>query len=352
MPQLQYAALLDRPPSPMHPVASRLLTASPFQGQGMPLAAAAWDAFQSSPLSYSLAPSDENKSGMEGTYSLATEHVRTPPHLLLAGSQHFGEQAKEEGEEEGDGAFSLYDPQPDTHQPRTGQYFPFLGFGDMPSPFSQDALLWTPQAGGGGLPGLGDRASPFALAAATAAVNPEELLCRGPYAEVVDTLACMSSSPVHALWNPDPRTSLQHLATTDARWLSAGLDEGYHSAPQRRSPPTSSPKPAAKKRPASEHHHKGRIPQAPAGATLTDLVHAPPILTADGHFRCPWCPKAFQRKHDLNRHRVSHRADEEHKHACGACELKFTRRDALLRHVRGGKCKGGGRPDYSLAGRG
>ncbi|KAI9102844.1 hypothetical protein DFS34DRAFT_577060, partial [Phlyctochytrium arcticum] len=75
-------------------------------------------------------------------------------------------------------------------------------------------------------------------------------------------------------------------------------------------------------------HYKHHLPPTPASSTAKP-------------FMCTDCPKGFMRKHDLKRHAVTH-AKSFKPVGCEACETTFTRVDALLRHVRGGRCRGRG----------
>ncbi|KAI8804189.1 hypothetical protein BJ742DRAFT_826078 [Cladochytrium replicatum] len=49
---------------------------------------------------------------------------------------------------------------------------------------------------------------------------------------------------------------------------------------------------------------------------------------------CTECSKTFLRKQDLDRHTATHLPNEEKEHCCELCEMRFSRRDALISHVR------------------
>ncbi|KAI8847850.1 hypothetical protein BC829DRAFT_362734, partial [Chytridium lagenaria] len=68
-------------------------------------------------------------------------------------------------------------------------------------------------------------------------------------------------------------------------------------------------------------------------------IHNP---TRPRPFPCPTpgCMKSFVRIHDLERHAVVHTGDKSWR--CEGCGTCFTRLDARKRHVKMGKCKGGG----------
>ncbi|KDQ13564.1 hypothetical protein BOTBODRAFT_33572 [Botryobasidium botryosum FD-172 SS1] len=64
-------------------------------------------------------------------------------------------------------------------------------------------------------------------------------------------------------------------------------------------------------------------------ARLFSLRTHQQIHSADRPYRCTFCPTAFARNHDLQRHIRSHGS---RMYRCGGCEGMFSRRDALKRH--------------------
>ncbi|KAI9096534.1 hypothetical protein DFS34DRAFT_581438 [Phlyctochytrium arcticum] len=59
------------------------------------------------------------------------------------------------------------------------------------------------------------------------------------------------------------------------------------------------------------------------------------------NFICDKCHKGFLRKHDLTRHATSHISGVK-PYIC-PCGVTFTRQDAMMRHIRAGRCERPGR---------
>ncbi|KAJ3022554.1 hypothetical protein HKX48_005872 [Thoreauomyces humboldtii] len=55
-------------------------------------------------------------------------------------------------------------------------------------------------------------------------------------------------------------------------------------------------------------------------------------------FICDECHKGFLRKHDLTRHTTTHLPVGEKPYTC-PCGVSFTRQDAMMRHIRAGRCE-------------
>ncbi|KAI0475905.1 hypothetical protein GGR56DRAFT_442180 [Xylariaceae sp. FL0804] len=77
-------------------------------------------------------------------------------------------------------------------------------------------------------------------------------------------------------------------------------------------------------------------------------AHAPPSQSQDRPFKCDQCPQAFNRNHDLKRHKKIHL--EIKPYPCTRCEKAFSRKDALKRHELVKGCAGGRTSPKSASG--
>ncbi|KAJ3040152.1 hypothetical protein HDV00_011372 [Rhizophlyctis rosea] len=110
----------------------------------------------------------------------------------------------------------------------------------------------------------------------------------------------------------------------------------HHTKPSSKTAPpptTTSPKQPQPAKPHPYHCPCGRTYQTLGGLRAHTKLHNQPRS-----FHCPSCPKSFLRKQDLKRHEVTHA--ERRPFGCG-CGVRFTRSDALQRHVRARRCEWG-----------
>lgn len=85
----------------------------------------------------------------------------------------------------------------------------------------------------------------------------------------------------------------------------------------------------------AQSHTRSPTQSPPASSPATNTVATQP---PERKYICsqPSCGMAFQRSHDLSRHVRSHSGDRPHR--CETCEKRFSRRDALKRHVMTKRC--------------
>ncbi|OBZ85993.1 Regulatory protein MIG1 [Choanephora cucurbitarum] len=70
---------------------------------------------------------------------------------------------------------------------------------------------------------------------------------------------------------------------------------------------------------------------SPLSSPIPSFYEKPKVKT-DRPYSCHLCPRAFARKHDLQRHIRVHTGDKPY--ACPCCKKAFARTDALKRHLR------------------
>ena len=81
---------------------------------------------------------------------------------------------------------------------------------------------------------------------------------------------------------------------------------------------------------------------APSTAPPPATTAAPPLSkpTPKKHILCPYinCRKSFYRNHDVSRHLLVHTGQKAFE--CSTCRQKFSRKDALVRHLKHQRCWG------------
>ncbi|CEG66933.1 Putative Potential zinc finger protein [Rhizopus microsporus] len=65
---------------------------------------------------------------------------------------------------------------------------------------------------------------------------------------------------------------------------------------------------------------------------VVKLVEKKPVDMSSRRYKCTRCPRAFTRKHDLERHIRVHTGDKPYH--CPCCKKCFARSDALKRHIQ------------------
>ncbi|CEG79318.1 Putative Potential zinc finger protein [Rhizopus microsporus] len=100
-------------------------------------------------------------------------------------------------------------------------------------------------------------------------------------------------------------------------------DSGYYSI-------SSSPCPSDAWPCLQDHSPEQQVKKEPK--QVAKLVEKKPVDMSNRRYKCTRCPRAFTRKHDLERHIRVHTGDKPYH--CPCCKKCFARSDALKRHIQ------------------
>ncbi|CAO3701183.1 hypothetical protein G6F70_000320 [Rhizopus microsporus] len=109
--------------------------------------------------------------------------------------------------------------------------------------------------------------------------------------------------------------------------LMSSSDSGYYSI-------SSSPCPSDAWPCLQDHSPEQLVKQEPRQEPkkAVKLIEKKPVDMSNRRYKCTRCPRAFTRKHDLERHIRVHTGDKPYH--CPCCKKCFARSDALKRHIQ------------------